>query len=229
MIKAVIFDLDDTLISEYSYVKSGYHAVAEFLANKFLFDSNQVYQELMELFYKNSTLVFNRWYELHGKLYSTEDIQNLVQVYRHHFPNIKFYYDVLPTIKKLKLLGVIIGIVTDGYQETQRQKIRALNAERYFHKIMITDEYGKEYWKPSIKSFELLKGEFNLEYSEMIYIGDNPQKDFIYQKSLGINCYRIIRKRSVYKNKLYLEGITETKRITKLTDVITIVELSENR
>ncbi len=28
MIKAVIFDLDDTLVSEYDYVKSGYKCVA---------------------------------------------------------------------------------------------------------------------------------------------------------------------------------------------------------
>ena len=35
MIKAVVFDLDDTLISEHQYIESGYQKVAEFLSDKY--------------------------------------------------------------------------------------------------------------------------------------------------------------------------------------------------
>ena len=44
MIKLVIFDLDDTLIPEIDYVKSGFKEVAKYIESNYEFDN--VYDEL---------------------------------------------------------------------------------------------------------------------------------------------------------------------------------------
>lgn len=63
MIKAVVFDLDDTLISEKEYIKSGYRHIAEVIAQGFNFNKDQVYIDLFQLFGESPQNVFNRLYE----------------------------------------------------------------------------------------------------------------------------------------------------------------------
>ncbi len=52
-------------------------------------------------------------------------------------------------------------------------------------KIIVTDDYGKEYWKPSIRPFQMMLEYFNIKPEEAVYIGDNPNKDFLPCKELG--------------------------------------------
>ncbi|WP_318753436.1 HAD-IA family hydrolase [Globicatella sp. PHS-GS-PNBC-21-1553] len=61
-----------------------------------------------------------------------------------------------------------------------------LNLEKYFDKIIVTDELGRAYWKPHPKSFEIMKAHFGVNYNEMVYVGDNPQKDFFIKKSIPL-------------------------------------------
>ena len=52
MKKAVIFDLDDTLISEDEYIRSGYRAVASHISKKLCPEKtgDEIYGELISLF-----------------------------------------------------------------------------------------------------------------------------------------------------------------------------------
>ena len=49
MIKVVIFDLDDTLIAEKEYIKSGYREVARYLSEKYNVVQEVIYKELWEI------------------------------------------------------------------------------------------------------------------------------------------------------------------------------------
>ena len=216
MVKAVIFDLDDTLISEQQYIESGYSHIATILSEKFQKDEKTIFTELMDLFNENPTNVFNRLLSGNGIDYSQEMIINLVQEYRNHMPNIKFYDDVFPCLEMLKEKGIKVGIITDGYANSQRKKLNALNAHYYFEEIIITDELGREFWKPHPKAFELMKNKFNVEFDEMIYVGDNPEKDFYISEIYPIITVRIQRGSSVYERKQYKSDIKEKFLIDKL-------------
>lgn len=220
MIKLVIFDLDDTLVSEYDYIKSGYKKVSEHICSKYGIDSRNVYDELLELFDKKTKNVFNVLLEKHDIKYSQKDIMELVTTYREHVPSINFYDDVLPFLDKLKSKSIKVGIISDGYLESQRNKINVLGANDIFDYIILTDELGKEFWKPSLKPFGMMRDKFGFEYDEMIYIGDNPQKDFYIKKYFNIKTVRIVRKNAIYKNAEYLEDIKEDIRINTLTEEI---------
>ncbi|MFL2077346.1 HAD family hydrolase [Marinilactibacillus psychrotolerans] len=221
MVKAVIFDLDDTLISEKEYIKSGYRHVAGIIEDRFAMDKKQVFNELMSLFKVSPLNVFNRLYDKYQIEYSKEMILDLVKEYRGHLPDIQFYNDVIPCLSELKKSGVKVGIITDGYAIAQRQKLKAIQADEYFDEIIVTDELGREYWKPHPKAFELMKEKFRVNFEEMIYVGDNPEKDFYISKIYPIKTVRIIRG-GVHREKSYLEGIKASTTVNNLKNFINI-------
>ena len=222
MVKAVIFDLDDTLISEKEYIKSGYRHIAEVIGQRFNINKDQVYIDLFQLFRESPHNVFNRLYEKYHIEYSKEMIIDLVNEYRGHFPDVQYYDDVMQCLNELKVLGVKIGIITDGYAQAQRQKLKAVEADMYFDEIIVTDELGRDYWKPHPKAFEIIKERFGVSFDEMIYVGDNPGKDFYISTIYPIKTVRIFRD-GVHKDNFYLDGIREDFIIDELTKILEII------
>lgn len=222
MVNAVIFDLDDTLISEKEYIKSGYRHIAEVIGQRFNINKDQVYIDLFQLFRESPHNVFNRLYEKYQIEYSKEMIIDLVNEYRGHFPDVQYYDDVMQCLNELKVLGVKIGIITDGYAQAQRQKLKAVEADMYFDEIIVTDELGRDYWKPHPKAFEIIKERFGVSFDEMIYVGDNPGKDFYISTIYPIKTVRIFRD-GVHKDNFYLDGIREDFIIDELTKILEII------
>lgn len=219
MVKAVVFDLDDTLISEKEYIKSGYRHIAGIIEDRFVMDKNQVFDDLLSLFKVSPLNVFNRLFDKYQIEYSNEMILDLVKEYREHFPDIQFYDDVLPCLSELRRSGIKVGIITDGYAIAQRQKLKAVQADKYFDEIIVTDELGRDYWKPHPKAFEVIKEKFDVNFDEMIYVGDNPEKDFYISKTYPIKTVRILRD-GVHREKSYLEGIKASTTVNNLKNFI---------
>lgn len=191
MIKAVVFDLDDTLFPEIDYVKSGFRAVAEFLLKEISVDC---YDELIRLFEEDQKDVFDRFITNNDLDIETK---KLIDIYRNHKPIIMFYDDVMPCINELKSKGIKTGIITDGRPEGQRAKLEAFDCYNIFDKIIITDELGGiEYRKPHPLAFEEMAESLNVNYGEMIYVGDNPSKDFGISKVHPVKTVWIRRKDS---------------------------------
>lgn len=213
MNKVFIFDMDDTLYSEVEYVKSGFKHIAKQIFNQFNTAEIEIYNSLFELYKFNSSNVFNRLYEKYDIAYTKDDIDVLINEYRNHKPNIKLAGDALPFIKMLKAQGVKLGLITDGYKEAQRNKIKALNLEEYMDYIIVTDELGREFWKPHQKSFIMMKEYFNVEYNEMTYLGDNIKKDFKAGNELGMHTIMISRKNKIHNSAKKLDEIYLPKEI----------------
>uniref|UniRef100_A0A7V6CE31 HAD family hydrolase n=1 Tax=Thermodesulfobacterium geofontis TaxID=1295609 RepID=A0A7V6CE31_9BACT len=200
MIKLVIFDLDDTLYPEIEFVKSGFRTVSLIISQDFGFDSNYVYNLLIEAFNENKKFVFNRVLN-HFGIYNEDYLSYLVSVYRNHNPEIRLYKDaeeILPHLKKHFLLGLI----TDGNPYTQKIKVKALNIENYFDYIIYTGEKGDKYRKPSIYSFLDLINKFYIKPNESVYIGDNLEKDFKGPKDIGMFTIRIVRNNGIYRDSI---------------------------
>ena len=179
MIKAVIFDLDDTLCPEIEYVKSGFKAISKEFKDEKLFDL------LYSLFKSDRANVYQR------AGFSDEEIKKCIEIYRNHKPELTLGKDARDVLLYLKTLGIKLGIITDGRPEGQRNKIEALGLSEYVDCIIVTDELGGvEFRKPNTKAFEIMKEKLSVEFREMIYVGDNPIKDFIAPKKLGMeSCY----------------------------------------
>jgi putative hydrolase of the HAD superfamily len=223
--KIVIFDLDDTLILEKDYVKSGFNAVALEISKKFKKPYDLIIELLNKLFEENSKNVFNRLLENLEISFSEKEIQDLVAIYRNHEPNIKLCEEAEIILDYLFNKGYKMGIITDGYKEVQKKKIKALNINRYFDHIIITDELGKEYWKPSEVPYKIMQKKFNVKFEDMIYIGDNPKKDFITANKLGISTIHLKKDNRIYSKVLVSDEYVAQKEINSLLEIIELLKI----
>lgn len=223
MIKAVVFDLDDTLISEYEYIQSGFRVIANFLSEKYQLSSEDAFSTLMNLFQENSKNVFNRMLEFYQIEYTMEDIKELIFLYRNHLPNISLYDDAKFILEYLSERNLKLGLITDGYKETQRNKLESLNIIHYFNSIIVTDEIGREFWKPHARPYQLMREELDVEFHEMIYIGDNLSKDFITAKQLGMKTIHIKRNEGVYKDLNFDQNYHAHQQVKTLEQIIEFI------
>lgn len=177
----VIFDLDDTLYSEKDYVRSGFEQISRHYVN-----IENMADKLWASF-ENGEKAIDTVLKKEG-LFSPETVSCCLDIYRNHYPDITIYPEAEELLYALQNSGIRLGMITDGRPEGQRAKIKALGIERYFEKIIITDELGGvDFRKPNTKAFEEMQKHFNTPYSSMVYIGDNPKKDFIAPKKLKMN------------------------------------------
>lgn len=192
-IKATIFDLDDTLYSEKDYVRSGYKAVAlEFP------QINAMADKLWKVFERGGK-AFDEVLESENVL-SNETKFKCLKIYRNHKPNISLYSGVLEMLSRIKQRGKKLGIITDGRSEGQRSKIEALGIESLFDKIIITDELGgTEFRKPNPEAFIKMEECFDTPYEQMLYVGDNINKDFIAPQQLGMKSIWFKNKVGLYR------------------------------
>ncbi len=226
--KAIIFDLDDTLILEDDYVKSGFNEVAKVISTKYQLNFLEVINTMNHLYSIGNKRIFNTVLELSEINYDEELIKELINIYRNHYPKINLLEEAKDTIDWLKEKEYKLGIITDGYKETQIQKIKKLNLCEVFDNIIVTDLLGKEFWKPHKLSYKLMKRNLSIKYTEMIYIGDNEKKDFITANQLGITTVKIKRVGGVYNDICMPKEYKAKYEIEKLEELKCIIEIGEN-
>jgi putative hydrolase of the HAD superfamily len=183
-----IFDLDDTLYPERTYVESGFKAVAKMLEQCFGWSAGESLAHMFDTLAREGRgLVFDRLLESKNA-HNSSRVRACIKAYRHHRPTIK----LAPMAREvLGNLGTYPYLVTDGHKVVQQNKVEALNLQPLFKKIYITHRYGIRHAKPSTYCFELIKRRENCEWSDMFYVGDNPGKDFVNLNLLGVHTIRI--------------------------------------
>lgn len=185
-IKAVLFDLDDTLYEEMTFVISGFRAVSCHLCDKFHLSGQELLSGMIEVLSKEGRgKVFDRVLERY-ELYQPHVVEELVGIYRTHRPQIHLYPDVIPTLQELKKLGIKVGIITDGLHSVQKNKVESLGLLEYMDIIIYTDERGRDYWKPHPAAFQHAINVLAVKPNEAIYVGNDPKKDFTGPNSLGM-------------------------------------------
>ena len=188
-----VFDLDDTLYPELTYVHSGFKAVAEWLHHTHSVKGG-VDESLAFMIDTESTLgrgqVFDELLKKHN-LYNRERVRNCVSVYRSHIPAIKLYDDSTRFLEKHKRQSMYI--VTDGNKLVQARKVAALGVSDWVKFSYITYRYGLHHGKPSPYCFLKIAEREKVSPSEVVYFGDNPRKDFVGIKPLGFKTVRLRR------------------------------------
>ena len=224
MIKTLIFDLDDTLYYEKEYVLGAFKEVAYYLGNKYGENKEKLYIRMKEILEElGRGKVFNIICE-ENNFY--EDIKHLVDIYRSSRPELKLYDDSKEFLTWARKEKYELGIITDGCSKVQWNKIKDLDIENLVDKVIVTDDLGEEFWKPHKKSYLDMMSYFNINKNECIYIGDNPNKDFIGARELGIKTIRIIREKGDHINTILNEEYEADFNIANLLDLKEILEIN---
>ncbi len=151
--KAVLFDLGDTLYPVMSFDKLG--SVVPPIYVQVLGLSDMAYEQLLNILNEQGRgRIFDRLLSELG-IYDEDRVRLLVFLYRSHKPDIKLFPETQLAIRTLKRNGFLLGLITDGMASVQRNKIAALRLDDEFDLVLCTDEIGRDCWKPSVVPFKL--------------------------------------------------------------------------
>ena len=190
MLKAIGFDLDNTLYDQRQYEYFAFWAVAEEVSKYYCVNKNRYFLLLKHSFNKNiHEYTFDKAIQLYiGKIprdWESFLKNKLLPVYRSAKPKLKLFNWVDRFIKKAKNKGIKLTIITNGNVEIQKYKIDALGLNEFCDKIYISDEFIPPARKPDTTLFKHFLKDFCLRGEDVIYIGDNIKTDSSCQK-LGI-------------------------------------------
>ncbi|MCC2981312.1 MULTISPECIES: HAD family hydrolase [unclassified Sphingomonas] len=195
-ITSIVFDLDDTLYLEQDYVRSGIRAVGEWFAKR---TGITEFAETAERLWGagRRQMLFDATLQDMGIANSQAMIHELVETYRNHPPVIALANDALDLLASGSEYR--FALITDGIASTQRQKIEALGLSRFgFDPIIATGDLGIGFHKPHRRAFEAVMESHRIESSAIVYVADNPAKDFLAPKALGWRTIQIDRPAAVH-------------------------------
>jgi len=186
----LVFDLDDTLYNEMTYVKSSFIEVSNYLSSIIPLTRDQIFNEILKFLKENGRgKVFDILLKKYG-YYSKTEVRNCLRVYRNNFPKIKLFEEASDCLERFS--NFTKYLVTDGNKLVQRNKIKALDLQKYFKKTIPTHQYGIDKAKPSTFVFHKIINWEKTTPENLVYIGDNPNKDFINLKKEGFKTIRVL-------------------------------------
>jgi putative hydrolase of the HAD superfamily len=219
MVKAILFDLDDTLYNEKTYVVSGFRAVARDLESEIGMPCDRLVEEMMSILEADGRgRVFDLVLQRHGT-HRKERIMELVELYRYHQPDIQPYPDVLPVLEELQRSGYLLGLITNGFHVMQKKKVSALGVAQHMDTLVYPDELGSDRWKPHPAGFLQGIDEIDVSPENTIYIGNDPVKDVEASREVGMTPVQICRPKlnvkKCQKAKYHIKSTIEVKKVLK--------------
>lgn len=219
-LKAIIFDLDDTLYLERDFVRSGFISVASHCHQENGSDEHSIFNSLWNKFLNGGRgNLFDLLLEENPSI--NIPIVDLINVYRSHKPDISLVKGVKNLLVELKK-DRSIALISDGYLNTQKNKLFSLDISDLFDFIMFTDSLGKSYWKPSPVPYITVLNELNVKHEDSVYIADNVKKDFLYPNQSGMKTIRV-----KYEHGIYRDLTPETDGHAPTFTVNSILELKQ--
>lgn len=214
-LRAVIFDLDDTLFMERDYAFSAFAAVAK-VFEEVLGDPDESAAEMRRLYdTEHRRRVFNTIVERRGLAGAEQLVPRMIETYRTHKPAIQLAPDAAASLTRLRA-DYKLGLITDGPAVMQRAKVEALRLRPRLDAIILTDELGPDRGKPDPYAFAHIAGMLGADASECFYVADNAAKDFVAPNALGWTTVQIKRPGGVYADRAPATGGEPQHSITSL-------------
>jgi putative hydrolase of the HAD superfamily len=180
----IVFDLDDTLYPERQFALSGFKAAGAWAEAQLgiaglAIDMTRLLDDghLGELF----------GMALAGKLpeHTPEHLAGLLEAYRNHEPELALFEDAAWALSHYAGQAKL-GLITDGTHHVQARKVAALAIAHHFGQIVYTHALGgRAFSKPHPMSYEMVEQTLGGAGSRLVYVGDNPSKDFVVPNARG--------------------------------------------
>ena len=222
-IKAVIFDLDGTLLnrdeSVQKFIKDQYNRIISSVESVNQKDYMTRFIELDRHGYVSKDIVYAQL--VHDFAFHTVSSDRLLKDYTEQFnyscvpyPNLKVM------LNELKRRKYKLGMITNGYGRFQMDNIERLGINHLFDTILISEWEGIK--KPNPEIFMLALERFGVSSSEAIFIGDHPINDIQASKHVGMTA---VWKRTGVWNDIEIDA---DFTIDELNEILNIPLLIDN-
>ena len=184
--KAIIFDLDDTLYDcTGSLLEASRKRAARAMVNAGLPCTEEeayLLQKKLSEMHGPYCPVFN---EISNKFnMGHELVRSALKAYNsNEVTDIQLFPDVVPTLKKLAQEKYKLFLLTTGIYERQYKKIELLNLKPYFDEIIINDQ---EVGLLMEDSFEAIVRKYSLSPQNVVVVGDRVRGELRIAKSKGM-------------------------------------------
>ena len=193
MIKAVIFDLDNTLIDFMTMKKiSCDAAIAAMIGAGLNVNKDKAITELFKLYDKyglEEKTIFQKFLKKLTKKVDYEILASGIVAYRRVRAGfLEPYPHVGEVLFELKRRGIKLAIVSDAPRLKAWIRLVAMKINHLFD-VVVTFEDTKEL-KPSIMPFNVTFRKLKVKASECLMVGDRPERDIKGAKKLGmLTCF----------------------------------------
>ena len=223
-IKAILFDLDNTLIDFTKFKKKAVHAAAKAMLKAGLkADPKKLAKRLLDYYYGygiESDDAFETFLRKEFKYVDYRVLAAAVNAYLHEkYVHLKPYPNTAETLQKLKKKGLKLAVVSDGLRLKAWMRLNAAGLDQYFDAVVTYEDTGrkKPHRAPFLKACKTLR----VKPEECLMVGDWPERDIKGAKQLGMTTvwakYGQVSKKCIksdyYINKFY--------QLQNLIDIVT--------
>ena len=182
MIQAVFFDMDDTL-----YDTSGFASIARRAAVKSMVHNGlqcseeEGYEHLMEIVREKGSNYSKHFNILTNDINGSEDpliiVNGIITYHNTKFAMLKLQPDSFAILLYLKSKGYKVGLITNGKEFKQWEKLIRLGLYPFFDEIVTSESVGVE--KPDAKIYQIAMDRLNVTKGTSIMVGNNFDVDIM--------------------------------------------------
>jgi putative hydrolase of the HAD superfamily len=189
MIKAIIFDIDNTLVDFMLLKERAVHAAIYAMQDAGLKISYDDALKRIDDIYKREGIEYQQVFDqllidLYGKI-DFKIISSGIVAYRTaREAALKPYPRVFPTLIELIKMGLKLAVVSDAPSKEAYLRLSYLNFLHLFDVVITYDDTFEK--KPSPLPFNLALKRLNLNANECLMIGDWAERDVVGAKAVGM-------------------------------------------
>lgn len=187
-VKALFFDIDETLLSERPLVMLFLPQVYEQISRRLGITKTEAREFfLAEIMGRKDTYDWHDW-NFFFRLFNVDlRFEELLRAYPH---KLEVFPDTRGTLEWLRESGYRLGVITSG-PEYQRLKLRVAGLDGYFDVIVTRDDVNAI--KPEPKIFLEALARVGVEPEEAIMVGDSLSQDVMGAKNVGMRAVWVNR------------------------------------
>lgn len=223
MIKAVFFDIDDTL-----YDTSGFARLARKAAINVMIDaglplsSDEAYKLLKEII-KEKGSNYDKHFNILTRRVFGEEKPLLIALGMITYHNVKFallrlFPKTPSTLIYLKSKGYHLGVISDGITIKQWEKLIRLGLHHFFDEVVTSEEAGVA--KPDERIFQLALNRMGCQAKKSIMIGNKFNKDIVGALNIGMSAILVNSELTPDEKEYLEENNIELNVVSNIGDII---------
>ncbi len=190
MIKAVFFDIDDTLYDTSGFAKLARKAALNVMVDAGLpLSAEEAYKILREIINEYGSN-YDKHFNVLTKRIFGEEKPLLIALGMITYHNVKFallrlFPQTTSTLIHLKKQGYDLGVISNGITIKQWEKLIRLDLHHFFDHVITSEEAGAE--KPDKHIFECALGKMGYDAEKCVMIGNKFSEDILGAVNIGMS------------------------------------------